>query len=231
MMRVLALLLVALAGAPALSEVLVTVDGDRIETQGPWEVKGRRIQFTDVHGTLRSLSRSAVDLEASEAASAPAPEPAPPAAPAAAAPVSVSPALLARANRTESSRVLDVQSGRGSSGFASAEQIERLMKQLSEDELATVAFDILNLTVRMVEVDQQVDLLSRSGIRAGARRMASWVPEVQGMRQRATSDAAREIYRLTADDLRKLADLAESNPDAAIGEMRESVLELRREFR
>lgn len=55
----------------AQSEVLVTVDGQRIEIQGPWQEKGRLIVYTDATGNLASIRTSAVDLDASRRASKP----------------------------------------------------------------------------------------------------------------------------------------------------------------
>ena len=62
----------------AQADVLVTRDGARIETDGPWEVKGRQIVFTLPNGTLSAVRASEIDLEASRAATdyVP-PEPAP----------------------------------------------------------------------------------------------------------------------------------------------------------
>ncbi|MEM6797523.1 MAG: FxLYD domain-containing protein, partial [Acidobacteriota bacterium] len=59
-----------LAGAApaALADILVTQDGARIETKGPWKVEGRRVVFTMPNGTLSVLRASDVDLEASEEA-------------------------------------------------------------------------------------------------------------------------------------------------------------------
>lgn len=78
---VLTLLLLA-AGAPAAADWLVTRDGSRLETRGPWQVKGKMVVFTAANGTLSSLRLSEVDLEASrvatETAKAPPPEPEPP---------------------------------------------------------------------------------------------------------------------------------------------------------
>ncbi len=85
------LTVVALAvGASALTlplsaDWLVTVTGQRIETSGPWQVKGKQVLFTAKNGTLSSLRLTEVDLEASRQASeppppaeeAPAPEPPP----------------------------------------------------------------------------------------------------------------------------------------------------------
>lgn len=83
---IVAFLLVGMAAAPAAADWLVTRDGSRIETRGPWELKGKLVVFTAANGTLSSLRLSEVDLEASEAATNAAkapppdsePEPAPP---------------------------------------------------------------------------------------------------------------------------------------------------------
>jgi hypothetical protein len=75
-----AALLAALAGAvamasPAAADWLVTRAGSRIETRGPWQVKGKLVVFTQLDGSLASLRLSEVDLAASRerrpAASAP----------------------------------------------------------------------------------------------------------------------------------------------------------------
>ncbi len=49
---------------------LVTRAGERVETQGGWEVKGRMVVFTQPTGTLSSLRLSEVDLDASNEATA-----------------------------------------------------------------------------------------------------------------------------------------------------------------
>lgn len=60
------LLLAALvAAAPAAADWLVTRDGGRIETRGPWKVEGRQVLFTQPNGTLASIRAEQVDLDAS----------------------------------------------------------------------------------------------------------------------------------------------------------------------
>lgn len=59
------LILGAASAAPA--DRLVTRDGDVIETQGPWEVRGKLVVFKLADGTLASLRLDEADLEASEA--------------------------------------------------------------------------------------------------------------------------------------------------------------------
>jgi hypothetical protein len=63
---------------------LVTAEGARVETRGPWEVRGKLVVFTAPDGTLASVRLSTVDLEASRRATAEAlrPKPAQTAAPA-----------------------------------------------------------------------------------------------------------------------------------------------------
>jgi len=58
----------AVAGAllyPAAADWLVTRDGNRIETAGPWRVEGRLVVFKKPDGSLVSLRLSDVDLEGS----------------------------------------------------------------------------------------------------------------------------------------------------------------------
>lgn len=71
---------IALA-APAAADWLVLDDGSRVETRGPWEVRGAVVVFTSPAGTLSSLRATEVDLDASERATEEAlrpPEPPPP---------------------------------------------------------------------------------------------------------------------------------------------------------
>ncbi|RMH15898.1 MAG: hypothetical protein D6696_19500, partial [Acidobacteria bacterium] len=64
----LALILAAALAGPTAADYLVTRGGERIETRGPWTVKGRMVIFTDARGTLSSLRLEEVDLAASEEA-------------------------------------------------------------------------------------------------------------------------------------------------------------------
>jgi hypothetical protein len=64
-------LVAVLYGAPPLfSDWLVTVDGGRVETQGPWRVEGEKVFFTLKNGTLSILRKREVDLDASAVATA-----------------------------------------------------------------------------------------------------------------------------------------------------------------
>jgi hypothetical protein len=73
---VLAALTMTLA-APVAADWLVTSDGLRIETRGPWEVQDKLVVFTSANGALTSLRLSEVDLEASRSATAAAAAPKP----------------------------------------------------------------------------------------------------------------------------------------------------------
>jgi hypothetical protein len=63
-------LALALAGtlfvAPATADWLVTLDGDRIETQGPWSIQGKLVVFTSPGGGLSSLRLADIDVDASD---------------------------------------------------------------------------------------------------------------------------------------------------------------------
>lgn len=71
--------LVALLPVELSADWLVTRDGERIETRGAWEEKGKLLVFKLADGTLSSIRLDNVDLEASREATARALEP--PAAP------------------------------------------------------------------------------------------------------------------------------------------------------
>ena len=60
---------VALLASPATGDWLVTTDGSRIETDGPWTERGRTVVF-ESDGQLMSLRLADVDLEASRALTA-----------------------------------------------------------------------------------------------------------------------------------------------------------------
>jgi hypothetical protein len=62
---------------PANADWLVTTEGEAIETIGPWKVDGRRIVYTSVNGALSAVRATAIDLDASEAATRKAREPKP----------------------------------------------------------------------------------------------------------------------------------------------------------
>jgi hypothetical protein len=63
-------LLAGLTAAPSRSDWLVTRQGGRVETKGPWKIKGKLVVFTHANGTLASLRLADVDLPASEEATA-----------------------------------------------------------------------------------------------------------------------------------------------------------------
>jgi hypothetical protein len=62
----LGLLALGLAALPARADWLVTRDGGRVETKGPWQTKGKLVVFTRAaDGALASLRAAEVDLDAS----------------------------------------------------------------------------------------------------------------------------------------------------------------------
>ncbi|MEO8093839.1 MAG: FxLYD domain-containing protein [Pseudolysinimonas sp.] len=68
---------------PSQADWLVTRDGGKVETRGPWQVKGKLVAFTRANGQLATMRLADVDLDASAKATAMASAPAvAPAAPA-----------------------------------------------------------------------------------------------------------------------------------------------------
>jgi hypothetical protein len=67
----LGLLALGVAHLPAHADWLVTHEGGRVETKGPWQMKGKLVVFTRADdGALASLRASEVDLDASAKATA-----------------------------------------------------------------------------------------------------------------------------------------------------------------
>ena len=60
--------ILAAVGSPAAGDWLVTRAGGRVETKGPWQVKGKLVVFTQTDGSLSSLRLTDVDLETSRKA-------------------------------------------------------------------------------------------------------------------------------------------------------------------
>lgn len=60
-----AALVVGTAAGPAAADWLVTKEGAKVETQGPWKVKGKLVVFKTADGKLASLRLADVDLDAS----------------------------------------------------------------------------------------------------------------------------------------------------------------------
>ncbi|HYO12249.1 MAG TPA: FxLYD domain-containing protein [Thermoanaerobaculia bacterium] len=65
-LAVLLLPLLAVAATPAAADWLVTRSGERVDIQGPWQLKGKLVVFTRMDGSFASLRTSEVDLKASE---------------------------------------------------------------------------------------------------------------------------------------------------------------------
>jgi len=59
------LTILAATASPAAADWLLTRAGGRVETRGPWQVKGKLVVFTLADGSLSSLRLADVDLEAS----------------------------------------------------------------------------------------------------------------------------------------------------------------------
>ncbi|MEM8960525.1 MAG: hypothetical protein AAGD38_03530 [Acidobacteriota bacterium] len=62
------LMLWPLVASMALADVLVTREGEQLETKGPWEVRGRMVVFTTPTGQLSSMRLDEIDLDASREA-------------------------------------------------------------------------------------------------------------------------------------------------------------------
>jgi len=66
---VLGLAVLLLTALPTSADWLMTRDGQRIDTQGPWRLKGTAVQFVQTDGRIDQLPLSYIDLEASQRSS------------------------------------------------------------------------------------------------------------------------------------------------------------------
>ncbi len=213
----------------ATADLLVTRDGESIETRGPWKVKGRQVIFTDIRGVLSSLRFDDVDLEASEEATRKAKEPPPPKPEtparepqqAAEAPRE---AVLTLTNKdigrapttTEQARALgeefgeNMGEGMGELGQAMAEGMAKGMEIMAET-LGVMA----QLTPRLQTLDQQFDLDTPEGIRAAAPGLAGIADFLRSKRSGLSPEATQFVDEL-ADEFDEVAVLARENPEAAL---------------
>ncbi len=168
---------------------LVTRAGERIETQGGWQVKGRLVIFTQPGGMLSSLRLSEVDLDASreatnaaaEAAARPAAQPPPP------------PRRPARVITTD-----DI-----GTGVPGAENTDLLIERLRQ------AHRLKDVGLAMGLVNWQ-DV--PTGVREYIRNQFEWLMDrrIQGMRFIEADPEASE------EDLQKLQDSVVYQPDVEV---------------
>lgn len=64
--RLAGIVLGLIACLPAAADWLVTLEGQLIETQGPWTIDGRVLAYTDLDGAEHRLDLDEIDLEGSE---------------------------------------------------------------------------------------------------------------------------------------------------------------------
>ena len=123
-----------LCAAAAQADWLVTRAGERIETEGSWQVKGRMVVFTRPGGTLASMRLSEVDLDASREATARAAE-------AAARPAEPAPAPPPR----QATRVITTDDvGAGTPGAEGADLLVERLRQAHQFQDVSLAMGLVN---------------------------------------------------------------------------------------
>jgi hypothetical protein len=123
-----------LMAAGARADWLVTKAGERIETEGSWQVKGRMVVFTPPNGALSSLRLSEVDLDASAAATEEA------AATAATPPADVEPATPGRSARV----ITNDDVGEGTPGAEGGDLLVERLRQAHAYKDVRMAMGLVN---------------------------------------------------------------------------------------
>ncbi len=124
-----------MGAAAAQADWLVTRAGERIETEGGWQVKGRMVVFTQLGGTLSSIRLSEVDLDASREATAGAAE-------AAARPSEPAPAPAAPRKATRVITTDDV--GAGTPGAEGTDLLVERLRQAHRFQDVDLAMGLVN---------------------------------------------------------------------------------------
>ena len=125
-----------MTAAAASADWLVTRNGERIETQGAWQVKGRMVVFTSAAGTLSSMRTAEVDLDASTEATQQA-------AAAAAAPIAAEPEEPVRKRR--SVRVITTEDiGEGVPGAEGTDLLIERLRQAHGYQDVGLAMGLVN---------------------------------------------------------------------------------------
>ena len=122
-----------LAATGVNADWLVTRAGERVETEGRWQVKGRMVVFTRPGGTLASLRLSEVDLEASRQATAEAAEATPPM------------PSTAQAPRRSTRVITNADVGEGVLGAEGAELLVERLRQAHRFKDMGLAMGLVNL--------------------------------------------------------------------------------------
>ncbi len=184
--RFLACWLAAWAAAvpAARADWLVTRAGDRIETDGGWEVRGRMVVFTRPDGVLSSLRLSEIDLDASAAATAEA-------AAAEVAPAGVTEDAPSRTARRPVRRVITTEDvGEGTPGARGPDLLIERLRQAH-------AYQDVGLAMGLVNLEGVPD-----GIRNYIESRFEWM---MGQRIRdvrfVASEAGAEVLRQLQDDV------------------------------
>lgn len=195
--------LAVLPTSPASSEVLVLVDGQSVETSGPWEVRGGLIIYTTLAGTLSSIRASLVDLEATEIANRPV------------------------TAAQDDSREIDAPAlvikqedvGAASDATVSTARLVAHLSTLDALEARRLVEALRPSVERVVRLDLEVDILSPRGF---DRTIALLESDVVRFRQLASDTSDPDLsksFGLLASDTERFVRLARSDSEAALEEI------------
>ena len=237
-----------IAVVPVAADVFVTRDGQRVETQGPWEEKSGRLVFTSSKGVLSSIRLTEVDIDesrkATEAAANP-PAKAPPVVKERAKPVLVltdeslrprqdpmvqpsAPATGAKIQVPQDELDAAMTELTGELGKALEEMSEVLVEGVSDgmeqmgDILGGLMGALAEMAPRLQRLETEYDLDSAEGIRAAAPELEAVAGEMRQKANAAEDPSVAEMLRSMADQMKEVAGLARTDPEAALAKRKDS---------
>jgi hypothetical protein len=219
------ILLAALQAPVAGADVLVTVGGDQIETEGPWEVQGRRIVYTSLEGTLTAIRTERVDLRASERVTEEMRGPKERKR-YGQGPVEEHPDLVALAEQTEASRsaeaalILESDTASGPRADIIGGELSRLFERVSFDTAtkARLQSHTFSAIRRLSEAVERHDVTTEAGTTALAPELRDIAKSLERAARSETDTSVRYFFSYVSYEITKLARAAEKGP-AALAEM------------
>lgn len=210
-----AIAVLALSGVLS-ADILVTVDGQEIETEGPYEVDGRRVVYRNPDGVLTAIRATSVDLDASREATEEARRPAAPAPPPPAE-KHLDVVELSRQNKSgDAAMVLESDTAGGPAGDEIARELNAVFNALPLDPTTRQRLKKrTEHTIRSIySALERHDVTTRKGTRAAAADMRKVASELRSYARQESDPALQKYFQFVAGEVSKLAYAADRGPEA-----------------
>ncbi len=208
-------LLLVLLPLAANAEILVLVDGQRVQTRGPWKVEGRQVVYTTSSGHLASVKTSLVDFEASDLANLE---------------QSAVESETDDGQRKSAVRITQDDVGTYNDLVVTLGQSTEYLESLDFED-GWDFFEVLQPSVeRLVELDKAVNVLSPAGLQQSLALFQADASRFRALAARESDPELAKAFALFAADCDRVVKLIRSNPRAARAELSEDMANIRRRF-